>query len=119
MTFSISEGERELAKVSRNRYLGKQTGGKVLVTPAALWDTLPIVFESIKLAPRLELSPPTGATALEVQQVNHHSRKNVRQKSGCNVPEEVLHEGYPPFRRSVPRRDTYPNSRTRANVSLE
>lgn len=37
-------------------------------------------------------SLPTGATAfLEVQQANHHSRKNARQQADENVPEEAFH----------------------------
>ena len=64
----------------------------MLLTPAALWGTSSNVQYIEYCAPVRE-PPPTGATALEVHQVNRHSRKNARQKPGENVPEEVSH-GY-------------------------
>lgn len=35
--------------------------------------------------------PPTGATALEVHEMNRHSRKNGGKPSCQHVPEEVSH----------------------------
>lgn len=53
-------------------------------------------------------SLPTGATAfLEVQQANHHSRKNARQQANENVPEEAFHGDTLLYGRRTPRRAHY------------
>ena len=50
---------------------------------------------------------PTGATALEVQQMNHHSRYDVSQRKRCDVPQEVPHGDNLLYGRRTPRRTHY------------
>ena len=70
--------------------LKNKKGGKCANTHRPVWGTSPGFVQSKFFAPVRE-PPPTGATALEVQQANHHSRKNARQEADENIPEEAFH----------------------------
>ena len=75
---------------NRKIYLLEKKGGKCANTHRPVWGTSPGFVQSKFFAPVRE-PPPTGATALEVHEMNRHSRKN-GGKPGCqHVPEEVSH----------------------------
>lgn len=76
-------------------------GGKCANTHRPVWGTSPGFVQSKFFAPVRD-PPPTGATALEVHEMNRHSRENGGKPSCRHVPEEVFH-GAPPFGRRAPR----------------
>ena len=65
-------------------------GGKCANTHRPVWGTSPGFVQSKFFAPVRD-PPPTGATALEVHEMNRHSRKNGGKPSCQHVPEEVSH----------------------------
>ena len=82
--------ELVLPSVENVAILKRKKGGKCANTHRPVWGTSPGFVQSKFFAPVRE-PPPTGATALEVQQVNHHSRYDVSQRKRCDVPQEVPH----------------------------
>ena len=78
-----------LAKRGGNSY--KEEAGSAANTSGPFGARPPRLVESQISAP-VEDAPPTGATCvLEVQETNHHSRKDGGQQSGQHIPEKVLH----------------------------
>ena len=70
--------------------LKRKKGGKCANTHRPVWGTSPGFVQSKFFAPVRD-APPTGATALEVHEMNRHSRKNGGKPSCQHVPEEVSH----------------------------
>ena len=96
-----------LTFAGRNGYLHKQEGRQAQQRPSSRCGARPPSLDTQVCAPVRKRHFLTGATALEVQQVNHHSRYDVSQRKRRDVPQEVPHGDNLLYGRSTPRRTHY------------
>lgn len=90
-----------------NGYLHKQEGRQAQQRPPSRCGARPPSLDTQVCAPVRKRHFLTGATALEVQQVNHHSRYDVSQRKRRDVPQEVPHGDNLLYGRRTPRRAHY------------